>query len=205
MHNRIRRRARPPADLTALVDVAFLLLAFFLLSSHFKPAGRVDISSPASHSFNPHFGYSSYPQATISLTRTGKVFLNFHDPQLRARILLRAAVSNKIDLSPHAVLAFAKAEDFGGSLRGLLIAAGTQAQHSSLLQSEIPIQNNNNELLSWLKWAKDEARGLQFNIRADSDAPYPPFEAVVAALQYTGINQFKLLTTLERDNRIAYH
>lgn len=206
MRNCIPRRASPSTDMTALVDVAFLLLAFFLLSSHFKPVGRVDISSPASSSFNSHFGYSAYPQATVSITKGGKVFFNLHDPRLRARILLRAAITNGLDLAPAAVLAFARAEDFGGSLRDLIATAGgnTGKTLSPLLQSGIPIHKKNNELLSWLKWAKDEAPDLQFNIRADSDAAYPPFEAVIASLQHTGIHRFTLLTTLERDDRIAY-
>ncbi len=206
MRNRIHRRAQPSTDLTALVDVAFLLLAFFLTSSHFKLMGRVDISSPESKSFKPHFGYSSNAPITISLTKAGKVFLNFHDPKRRARILLRAAASNGLDLKPAAVLAFTKAEGFGGSIRELLTATGNKAGHPSiqLLQSGIPIQKNHNELLNWLKWIKDELPKPQFYIRADSDAPYPAFESVIASLQHQGINRFSLMTTLERDKRIAY-
>ena len=37
-------------DMTPLVDVAFLLLTFFMLTTTFKPSEEVTIVLPASHS-----------------------------------------------------------------------------------------------------------------------------------------------------------
>ncbi|HAV22599.1 MAG TPA: biopolymer transporter ExbD, partial [Bacteroidetes bacterium] len=36
-------------DMTPLVDVAFLLLTFFMLTTKFKPQEEVEVNLPASH------------------------------------------------------------------------------------------------------------------------------------------------------------
>ena len=43
------KRASLRLDMTAMVDVAFLLLTFFMLTTQFKPPDEVEIDLPSSH------------------------------------------------------------------------------------------------------------------------------------------------------------
>jgi biopolymer transport protein ExbD len=70
-------------DMTPLVDVAFLLLTFFMLTTQFKPQEEVSIVLPSSHSEN------KLPESdvvTINLAQDGRIFLGVDSQILRGRL-----------------------------------------------------------------------------------------------------------------------
>jgi biopolymer transport protein ExbD len=61
-------------DMTPMVDVAFLLLTFFMLTTQFKPPEEVEISLPLSHS------EAKLPELntmTVHVSDSSKIFLGF--------------------------------------------------------------------------------------------------------------------------------
>lgn len=81
-------------DMTPLVDIAFLLLTFFMMTTQFKPMEEVDIVLPSSHS---EFKLPESDVMTISLAKDGRIFLALDSQRLRARLFgeenkLRASV-----------------------------------------------------------------------------------------------------------------
>ena len=69
--------------MTPLVDVAFLLLTFFMLTTQFKPQEEVSIVLPSSHSEN------KLPESdvlTINLAQDGRIFLGVDSQILRGRL-----------------------------------------------------------------------------------------------------------------------
>jgi biopolymer transport protein ExbD len=69
--------------MTPLVDVAFLLLTFFMLTTTFKPEEAVTIVLPGSHSPN------KLPESdvmTVSIAKDGRIFLGLDSQVLRRRI-----------------------------------------------------------------------------------------------------------------------
>jgi biopolymer transport protein ExbD len=70
-------------DMTPLVDVAFLLLTFFMLTTQFKPPEEVQIELPASHS---QFKLPESDVMTITLSRDGRIFLGLDSQRLRGRL-----------------------------------------------------------------------------------------------------------------------
>lgn len=70
-------------DMTPLVDVAFLLLTFFMLTTQFKPPEEVQIELPASHS---QFKLPESDVMTISLSKDGRIFLGLDSQRLRGRL-----------------------------------------------------------------------------------------------------------------------
>src|SRR5205809_7550747 len=63
-------------DMTAMCDVAFLLLSFFILTTKFKPSEAVPINTPTS------VANKIAPETNlllISLNKDGKVFLSVGD------------------------------------------------------------------------------------------------------------------------------
>jgi biopolymer transport protein ExbD len=70
-------------DMTPMVDVAFLLLTFFMLTTQFKPQEDVEIQLPSSHSA------IKLPESDvmmISVTSDGKIYLGLDSQILRERL-----------------------------------------------------------------------------------------------------------------------
>jgi biopolymer transport protein ExbD len=76
-------RAGIRIDMTPLVDVAFLLLTFFMLTTQFKPPEEVEITLPSS---NSEFKLPESDVMTISLSKDGRIFLGLDNQRLRGRL-----------------------------------------------------------------------------------------------------------------------
>ncbi|MDZ7291472.1 MAG: biopolymer transporter ExbD [candidate division KSB1 bacterium] len=70
-------------DMTPMVDVAFLLLTFFMLTTQFKPPEDVTVELPSSHS---DFKLPESDVMTITLNKEGKIYLGVDSQQLRMRL-----------------------------------------------------------------------------------------------------------------------
>ncbi len=70
-------------DMTPMVDVAFLLLTFFMLTTQFKPPESVQIDLPSSHSA---FKLPESDVMIITVTKEGRIFLGVDQQQLRVRL-----------------------------------------------------------------------------------------------------------------------
>ena len=70
-------------DMTPLVDVAFLLLTFFMLTTQFRPQEEVTIVLPSSHS---EFKLPESDVMTINIAEDGRIFLGLDSQVLRGRL-----------------------------------------------------------------------------------------------------------------------
>lgn len=75
-------------DMTPMVDVAFLLLTFFMLTTQFKPPEELDIILPLSHS---EIKLPESNVMTLMVDKTGRVFLGFDAPFMMESIFGREA------------------------------------------------------------------------------------------------------------------
>ena len=66
------KRAGLRLDMTAMVDVAFLLLTFFMLTTQFKPPEAVQIALPTSHA---EVKLPGTDILTITVAEDGRIFL----------------------------------------------------------------------------------------------------------------------------------
>ncbi|NUO81866.1 biopolymer transporter ExbD, partial [candidate division KSB1 bacterium] len=66
-------------DMTPMVDVAFLLLTFFMLTTQFKPPESVQIDLPSSHSA---FKLPESDVMIITVNKEGRIFLGVDQQQL---------------------------------------------------------------------------------------------------------------------------
>ncbi len=70
-------------DMTPMVDVAFLLLTFFMLTTQFRPPEEVQIVLPSSHSA---FKLPESNVMLISISKDNRIFLGLDSPRLMGRI-----------------------------------------------------------------------------------------------------------------------
>ncbi len=81
-------------DMTPLVDVAFLLLTFFMMTTQFKPPEEVSVELPSSHSA---FKLPESDVMMITVNKDGKIYLSVDSQRLMGRLfgaenMYRAAV-----------------------------------------------------------------------------------------------------------------
>ncbi len=78
-----KKRVGVSIDMTPLVDVAFLLLTFFMLTTKFRPEEAVQLSLPSSHS---KFKLPESDVMTVTFSPDGKIYLGVDSQQLRAQL-----------------------------------------------------------------------------------------------------------------------
>lgn len=78
-----KKRVGISLDMTPLVDIAFLLLTFFMLTTKFKPVDETQIVLPESHA---KYKMPESDVMTITFSPDGKLFLGLDSQQLRAQI-----------------------------------------------------------------------------------------------------------------------
>jgi biopolymer transport protein ExbD len=97
-----KRRVAVKIDMTPMVDVAFLLLTFFMLTTQFTPPEEVKIEVPTSHSA---IKVPDSDVMTIYVSKEGNIFLGVDQPALMARMFgqearLKREVEVKIENLP---------------------------------------------------------------------------------------------------------
>ena len=75
-------------DMTPMVDVAFLLLTFFMLTTQFKPQEDVQVILPSSTSA---FKLPESDVMMITVNKEGKLYLGVDSPSLRAKLFGESA------------------------------------------------------------------------------------------------------------------
>lgn len=78
-----KRRVSVRIDMTPMVDVAFLLLTFFMLTTQFRPPEDVEVVLPDS---NSNMKLPEKNVMTISVEKKGRVFLGFDSQFLMMQI-----------------------------------------------------------------------------------------------------------------------
>jgi biopolymer transport protein ExbD len=187
-------------DMTAMCDVAFLLLTFFILSAKQKTQDPVRAEIPASTSIQilPENDF-----ATI-IVGQGKVFFGVEGDDLRKQALQTMSQKYKIAFTPDEINAFSGIEAFGvpmGSLKQFLDLPA--AQRVLVKQPGIMVDTtNNNELYDWVHAARVACKylhnkELKIAVKGDSQEVYPTVGKVIATLQKQKVDRFNLITALK--------
>jgi len=83
MNIRKKKRVGIRMDMTPMVDVAFLLLTFFMLTTQFKAPEDVQIILPSSHSA---FKLPETDVMIISIEKNGSIHLGIDNPKIRVKL-----------------------------------------------------------------------------------------------------------------------
>lgn len=78
-----KNRVGVSIDNTPLVDIGFLLLTFFMLTTQFRPPEEVQIILPSSHSA---FKLPESDVMSITISEDNRIFIGFDSQNLRARL-----------------------------------------------------------------------------------------------------------------------
>jgi biopolymer transport protein ExbD len=211
-------KGTPSLDMTPLVDLAFLLVTFFMLTASFRQAEPVQVSPPSSISTEamPKFNFAT------SIDADGRVFVDIQPSPLRGAVFM--AVSKKLGykVTPTDSLKFVGAGPFGLKFSELLPYVNlSSTEREKIAQRGIPYDTTGktSELTTWVEQArlvnqfevmKEEAeaqakkkpydrkgRIIEFSIKADGGAKYDKVKQIIDVYRGARVKKFQMVTQSE--------
>lgn len=185
-------------DMTAMCDVAFLLLTFFILTATAKVPEALPVDTPAS---TVQTKLPETDLATITIGK-GKVFYDLKGREVRKRTLQLMGDKYGIKFTQDEMDKFALMEGFGVPIQSLSqIIAMKSADRGKAVQPGVPKDSLDNQLKEWIynsRIANIETndKELQIAIKGDAKEEYPAIHKVMDILQDQKINSFSLVTGL---------
>ena len=187
-------------DMTAMCDVAFLLLTFFILTAKLRTEDPLHIDTP----------FSSVPQlvpddnlATLSVGKD-KVFFGIEGTDIRKALLEEMGKQYNMHFSAEEEQRFSVIPTFGVPMNQLKQFIALDEDHrKTFAQPGIPVDTTtNNELATWIYQARLVQKNLKnqelrIAIKGDGRDMYPEYKKVVDVLQRQTVNKFVLETQLK--------
>ena len=187
-------------DMTPFVDVAFLILTFFIMATKFKPQEPVEIKTPNSVSTKD---LPDSDALQVTFDSTGRVFFSIlaeKTPQVKYDVIKNLNSSRNLGLSEVEMLNFKKTPSVGVPFSGLkqLLSLPVENQ-GNLKQPGIPLDSLGGELTNWIRDAVSAFSGkqLKYLVKGDNQAKYPAFKMVLNAFKRNDIYKFNMITMLE--------
>ncbi len=209
-------RSSPGLDMTPMVDLAFLLVTFFMLTASVRVSEPVIVDSPSSHS------EKLLPDNAmlISIDKNGKAFYNINNVQVRIKTLERMGLQYKVTFTDLQKKRFGAMTSFGVSIQKLGSYIDMEDPERLKVKSPgIPLDSMNNQLGDWIQFGRIEAakqaqaekeraeklgrpfkyEPIRFAIKADGGAKYMAVKQVIDVFKDKDIYRFNLITNLEQE------
>jgi biopolymer transport protein ExbD len=190
------KKHAPHTDMTAMTDVAFLLLTFFIMTATFK-SNDAEITTPTSIS---QIKVPDDDIMVISIDKAGKVFFGVDAQPTRLAMLDNIGQAKGITFTDTEKAKFALQSSFGFPLNQLKPWLNMpKEQMGQVKQPGIPVDSTGaSELADWVYAARKANNGLRIALKGDNLAKFPAFKDVLANLQSQNINKFNLITGSEQ-------
>ncbi len=187
-------------DMTPFVDVAFLILTFFIMATKFKPPEPVEVTTP--NSVSPQ----ELPESNallITIDKEGKVYftvLSEKDKTIYDEVINTINSSRSLGLTDVEKRNYRKTYMVGlgfGQLKQLLDMPAEE--QNKLKQPGMPIDSTGGDLTYWVQAAKSAFAGtrLQYLVKGDNNSKYPVFKNVITALKKNDVYKYNLITAPE--------
>lgn len=183
-------------DMTAMCDVAFLLLTFFILTTQFKKPDVEQIKPPSSIS------EKLLPDGnlmTINITPEGKFYFspvdNFKE---RSQLLDIMGKKYNMTFSDEDKIAFYKTQAFGvpmNQLKGFLKMPEDERKLAK--QSGVPLDSVNKQMIDWVSSSLEINPEYKLAIKGDGATNYPKVKNLFEGLRDIEYYKFWLITTQE--------
>ncbi|MEO8763148.1 MAG: biopolymer transporter ExbD [Ginsengibacter sp.] len=190
------KRGSTNVDMTAMCDVAFLLLSFFILTTKFKPEEAIEVTPPSSVSSKAATDKDAFK---VSIDKDGKVYIDMSE-EMRGDVIKELAKQRNLTFSPEDIKYFQSATFVGGPISQLnQFDRLTAEQIKATKLTGVPTDSTNNELQAWITAAVQANQGVKMNfyIKGDNNAKFPAFKAVIEAFKKNDIYKYNLVTNAE--------
>ncbi len=207
----------PALDMTPMVDLAFLLVTFFMLTASFRMAEPVTVDPPSS------IGEVALPDNHILVTidDKGRAFFGISNSTAKMAALREMATKYQVPFTEEQIVKFSGLPSFGVDIKDLPRYIDTKEDDRKNFQGQkgVPLDTitPNNQLKDWIaiggKYAvqtfndaKAEAAASnqefkaekpRYAIKCDASTKYMYVKDVVRNFTDLKIYQFNLITSLE--------
>jgi len=197
-------RHNTDTDMTPFVDVAFLILSFFMLATKFKPPEKIPIKTPGSVLADK---LPANDAVMITIDSADRVFfsvLSEKDRTIKSDVLKKLSESRGLNLTPAQLKSFENVYMVGvplaqiGSFLNL-----SEAEQKQFKDPGIPILDSaTNELVWWINasvaaFSDRDIKLKDFLVKGDNQSKYPTFEAIISAMKRNEEFKYQLITSLE--------
>lgn len=183
-------------DMTAMCDVAFLLLTFFMLTAKMRPQEPVQVTTPTSIA---QVKPTDKDLVTITVDREGKIYWGTDNQEIRVQTLAAMGEKHGIAFTNAEAEVFKLTESFGAPVAALkqLLNTDPKDRNRPGFQPGMPCDSLNNELFEWVYAARQRNPSIKIVVKGDGASDYKVMKQIVGSLQEQNVNQFYLLTGLE--------
>lgn len=205
----------PSLDMTPMVDLAFLLVTFFMLTASFRMAEPVVVDPPSS------IGNITLPDnhIMVSIDDKGRGFFGISNAAAKMGALRRMAEKYKVNFTEEQIKKFSGLPSFGVDIKDLprYINASENERTGFQPQKGVPLDSINNQLRDWISFggaeavkifneAKQKAKEAnqelkaekpRYAIKCDAQTKYIVVKDIVKVFTDLKIYQFNLITSLE--------
>lgn len=214
-------KSSPSIDMTPMVDLAFLLVTFFMLTASFRMAEPVIVDPPSSVSDK------SLPENTVLITvdNNGRAFFGVGNGEARRNALSQMATKYGVKFNDKQVKKFEGLSSFGVEMKDLhrYLDASEAERLKFQPQKGVPLDSLNNQLGDWIRYSATELNviytnnkekalndGVEFKgekpryaIKADGKAKYIYIKDVFKTFTDMKIYTFNLITSMEGGATVA--
>ncbi|MEJ7822636.1 MAG: biopolymer transporter ExbD [Chitinophagaceae bacterium] len=190
------KRGSTNIDMTAMCDVAFLLLSYFILIAEFKPAEAIEVTPPSS------VASKAAPQTDaflVSISPEGQVFVQLSE-EMKGDVIEEISTARNLNFSAEDKALFKQSLFIGTPLSQLpqFVRIKPENLHSVKLVG-IPIDSTNNELQAWINAAVNVYKGKKINwlIKGDNNSKYLVFRDVINSFKKNEVFKYQLVTNAE--------
>jgi len=188
-------------DMTAMCDVAFLLLTFFILATKQKPPEVLAVTPPNSISSKA----APDKSIMITMTKDGRAFLTLGDDTKKMDILENINLTRGLNLTPAELAKWDKQEFIGLPLNLVKGSLALSEPMSPANMPGIPVKDSaSNEMIDWIRSVSNVyAGGNQTElenmllVKGDNEALYPVFKNIKLAFKKNDIFKFRIVTNGE--------
>ena len=195
------KRKDTAVDMTAMTDVAFLLLTFFILTSNFIKKEPVQVNTPSSIS---KIKIPDVNVMQVLINADGKIFFGVDGQHERVELLDKVGEIYKIEFTEREKKTFSNINSFGVPVEQLKSYLALPDSKRDLPENNpgIPIDSLNNQFKVWVKTARGSDISKRLAIKGDKSVSYAVVKQVMDALQDIKESRYNLLTSLEGEAEI---